>query len=111
MCFAHLLRRSRDDNEPPDEWEWTAAERARLVVPRPGYGMGIQGNARNYYDAANSLMPFVRSLMLTVARLLPLAHLARVHEADGWMQAAKRALRSRATASSCLPLVPCYWLH
>ena len=56
------MRRAQSDEEPPDEWEWTAADAERLVLPPPGYGMGIKGNSRNYYDAANSLLPYVRAL-------------------------------------------------
>ena len=60
-CFT--LRRVQSDEEPPDEWVWTAADTERLVLPPPGYGMGIKGNSRNYYDAANSLLPYVRPVL------------------------------------------------
>lgn len=53
------VHRPEVNDEPPDDWTWTEAETARLVLPRPGYGLGIKGNARNYYDATNSLLPFV----------------------------------------------------
>ncbi len=55
-----MLRRSQDDEDPPDEWVWTAGDTGKLVLPPPGHGMGIKGNSRNYYDAANSLLPYVR---------------------------------------------------
>lgn len=66
-CF--MLRRVQNDEEPPDEWVWTAADTGRLVLPPPGYGMGIKGNSRNYYDAANSLLPYVRALCCAVRTL------------------------------------------
>ena len=56
------MRRAQSDEEPPDEWVWTAEDAERLVLPPRGYGMGIKGNSRNYYDAANSLLPYVRAL-------------------------------------------------
>ncbi|KAK9822825.1 hypothetical protein WJX81_005639 [Elliptochloris bilobata] len=68
----------QDYGEPPDDWAWTPADEARLVLPRPGYGLDIRGNSRNFYDATNSLLPFV----LVWRRGIPIS-LAKLHAAIG----------------------------
>ncbi len=72
------LDRPTYEGEPPEGWAWSEADARQLALPRPGYGLGIAGNARNYYDATNSLLPFV----LVWRRGIPIS-LAQLHAAVG----------------------------
>jgi hypothetical protein len=72
------LDRPTYEGEPPEGWAWSEADAWQLALPRPGYGLGIAGNARNYYDATNSLLPFV----LVWRRGIPIS-LAQLHAAVG----------------------------
>eukprot|EP00884_Botryococcus_braunii_P002387 jgi/Botrbrau1/12149/Bobra.0186s0061.1 len=61
----------------PGPWDWDS-EKAALVVPPDGYGVGLKGEEIRYHDRHNSFIPYV----LTRRRGLPIT-LAVIHAAVG----------------------------